>query len=99
MPWMRDGAVTWDGIFRASGFRCSSALKDLARLTAVVAFLVLFAYCLRTGWAVLGELGNVKLADCRRVLDVVSVRDAVLCLLGYRVGLELLRAVTRKAAS
>jgi len=38
----------------------------------------------------------VKLSDCRHALDVVSVRDAVLCFLGYRLGLELLRSVTRR---
>jgi hypothetical protein len=42
------------------------------------------------------RLANVKLSDCRRALDVVSVRDAVLCFLGYRLGLELLRSVTRR---
>jgi len=96
---MREGGLTWDAVFPASAFRGRGVLKDVARVAAVVAFLALLAYCVTTGWTVLGRLGGVKLADCRKVLDVVSVRDAILCFLGYRVGLELLRALTRKAVS
>jgi len=51
---------------------------------------------LRIAWDVLAHLGTVKLAECRHVLDVVTIRDALLILLGYRLGIELLRAVTRR---
>jgi hypothetical protein len=37
----------------------------------------------------------VKLSDVKRALDVVSVRDAILCVVGVAIGRELLRAVAR----
>lgn len=70
--------------------------KNVARAAAVVALLVAFAYCIHTVWIVLGNLGTVKLVEARHALDVVSVRDAVLCFIGYRLGSELLRAVVRR---
>jgi hypothetical protein len=41
---------------------------------------------------VLGGLGRVKLADGRNPLGVISVREAILCVVGYRIGTELVRA-------
>ena len=70
-------------------------LKDVARIGAVLALLAVLAYCLHTAWDVLGRLGTVKLAECSHALEVVTVRDGVLCVVGYRIGIELLRAVTR----
>jgi len=93
MSWNRFGALAWDDAFPAAG-----RARRVSRLIAVIGLFGLLAYCLHAAWTVLGELSTVKLADCRRALDVVSVRDAVLCLTGYRIGVELLRAVTRKSA-
>jgi hypothetical protein len=96
MQWMRGGAFTWDDVVPPSIFPASSRVRDAARFTAVIGFLVVLGYCASIAWDVLRHLANVKLSDCRHALDVVSVRDAVLCFLGYRLGLELLRSVTRR---
>lgn len=71
------------------------AIRKGARVVVVVALLALLLYCCQTAWAVLTELGHVKLSDVKRALDVVSVRDAILCLVGLAIGRELLRAVAR----
>ena len=94
--WMRGGAFTWDDVVPPSILPVSSRVRDGARFVAVLGFLVILGYCGSIAWDVLRHLANVKLSDCRHALDVVSVRDAVLCFLGYRLGLELLRSVTRK---
>jgi hypothetical protein len=98
MPWTRSATFAWDTVFSPSARPSVRVLRDAARLGAVLTFLVILGYCLSTAWAVLGQLATVKVSDCRRALDVVSVRDALLCFLGYRVGLELLRAATRRVA-
>jgi hypothetical protein len=74
-------------------------LRSLLRAVLVVGFVALLASCVATAWSVLGELSRVKLAHCSRALEVVSVRDAVLCGLGYVVGKALLRAVVRVSRS
>ena len=71
------------------------AIRRGARVAVVVALLALLFYCGQTAWAVLAELGRVKLSDVKRALDVVSVRDAILCLVGVAIGRELLRALAR----
>ena len=38
----------------------------------------------------LQDLGRVSVADVAQALRVVSVRDAILCMVGYRIGRELL---------
>jgi hypothetical protein len=70
-------------------------LKAVARVLALVGFLALFGYSLTRAWVVLGELGHVKLVDLRNVLEVVTVRDAILCVVGYRLGSDLLQAALR----
>jgi hypothetical protein len=69
--------------------------KRLARLAVVLTLMTLLAYCCWTAWGVLGELQRVKLSDVKSALDVVTVRDAVLCGVGFLLGRELLRAVVR----
>ena len=77
--------------------------RDLARRALRVAttalLLVAFAHCLRTAWDVLEDLGRVSVADVAQALRVVSVRDAILCMVGYRIGRELLTMAvqTRRA--
>jgi hypothetical protein len=66
--------------------------RNALRWAATSATLVLFGYCLRTGWDVLQGLGRVSLADVTHALRMVSVRDAILCTIGYRIGRELLVA-------
>jgi hypothetical protein len=70
-------------------------LRRIARFSVVVALLALLAYCMRVTWLVLDDLAVVKLSQCRRALDVVSVRDAVLCLVGFLLARELVRSVAR----
>jgi hypothetical protein len=65
-------------------------LPTAARVGATAATLILFAYCLDTAWDVLQGLGRVSVADVAQALRVVSVRDAILCMVGYRIGRELL---------
>ena len=38
-------------------------------------------------------LGRVSVADVAQALRVVTVRDAILCVVGYRIGRELLTAM------
>lgn len=69
--------------------------KAIARALVVVGFVALFAYSLSRAWFVLGELGHVKLVELRNVLEVVTMRDAILCVVGYRLGSDLLNAALR----
>jgi len=88
----------FDGIFPI-GFsvltegRHGPLVRETARVAIVVGAVVLFGYCIKVAWDVLAQLEGVRLVDCMRALQVVSVRDAVLCLVGYGVGKELLKAV------
>src|SRR5262245_19611903 len=98
MRWLRDATLARNptaGSWAPEG----SARRDLRRAAVGAALVVLRGYCLTTAWTVLGQLGMVKLADCRHAFDAVSVRDAVLCILGYKIGIEFLRAVTRRRSS
>ena len=74
--------------------------RDLARSAvrsaALVALLVVFAYCTQIAWGVLQDLARVSLADLTHALPVVSVRDAILCIVGYRIGRELVVAVVQR---
>lgn len=66
------------------------------RVAAAAGLLVVFGYCAATAWNVLGDLARVSLADVAQALRVVSVRDAILCLVGYRVGRELLGTLVQR---
>jgi len=57
---------------------------------------VVFGYCMKTAWEVLQDLGRVSLADMAQALRVVSVRDAILCIVGMRVGRELVTALLQR---
>jgi len=91
MEWMRGIAPAFEASFGLPAFGASNVARGLA----VVALLSLLAYCLHAAWIVLRQLEHVTLTDFKHALDVVSVRDAVLCVVGYKVGTELLRAVVR----
>ena len=91
MEWMRGIPPAFEATFGLPAFGASNAARGLA----VLALLALLGYCLHAAWIVLRQLEHVTLTDFKRALDVVSVRDAVLCVVGYRVGTELLRAVVR----
>jgi hypothetical protein len=66
------------------------------RVAATAGLLVVFGYCAATAWDVLRALARVSLADVAQALRVVSVREAILCLVGYRVGRELLAALVQR---
>ena len=74
-------------------------LREAVRAAAVLGLIALLGYSVLTAWTVLSQLEHVTLAECKHALDVVSVRDALLCVLGYRIGTELLRAVVRARRS
>jgi hypothetical protein len=74
----------------------SDLARRSVRIAATAALLVVFGYCVGTAWGVLHGLGRVSLADMAQALRVVSVRDAILCLVGYRVGRELLTAFLQR---
>ena len=95
MEWMRGIAPSFEGSFRLPGFGASDIVKEATRSVAVLALLALLAYCLKAVWLVLRQLEHVTLADFKHALDVVSVRDAVLCVVAYRIGTELIRAAMR----
>jgi hypothetical protein len=54
--------------------------------------------CAQTGWQVVQELRRIRLSELRKVLDVLTVGDVVLCLIGYGLGKELVRAIVRRAS-
>ena len=57
---------------------------------------VAFALLCLVGNRFVPDLQRIKLVELRHVLDVLSVGDVVLCLVGYGVGRELLRAALRR---
>ena len=67
--------------------------RRFLRIAGTAALLVVFGYCMKTAWDVLQDLGRVSLADTAQALRVVSVRDAILCIVGVRVGRELVSAL------
>jgi hypothetical protein len=71
-------------------------LRQVMRITLVFAFLAIFAYSASRAWVVLGALDGVKLRDAARILDVVSLRDALLSIVAYGLGKELVRALGRR---
>ena len=74
----------------------SDPTRRVLRIAATAALLVVFGYCMRTAWGVLQDLGRVTLADTVQALRVVSVRDAILCIVGVRVGRELVSALLQR---
>ncbi len=72
--------------------------RKTAQAIGTAGVLVVFGYCLRTAWDVLQGLGRVSVADVAQALRVVSVRDAILCIVGYRIGRELLSALLSRRA-
>jgi hypothetical protein len=70
-------------------------IRRAVRIALTFALLVAFAYCARAAWHVLGELSRISLADVAHALHVVSVRDVILCAVGWRIGRELVVAVLR----
>lgn len=71
-------------------------VRSAARTALTASLLMAFVYCARVAWDVLGDLGRVSLADLTQALRVVSVRDAILCLVGFRIGRELLVAAVQR---
>ena len=94
---LRNGLASWESAMPFPALR--AYLRDALRLAIVAGAIFMVIYCLETAWSVLGELRSVKLSDCSRALTVISVRDAILCLVGWRLGTELLRAVVRAKRS
>lgn len=85
-------------VFAAEPAIARDLVRSTVRAVGTAGVLVLFGYCLRTAWDVLQGLGRVSVADVAQALRVVSVRDAILCAVGYRIGRELLAALlTRRA--
>ena len=76
----------------------NETVRKYLRHALAVAALLVTAYCGRTGWYVLQDLQRIKLVELRHVLDVLTVGDVVLCLVGYSIGRELLRAVLRRSS-
>ena len=74
----------------------SDFMRRALRVASTAALLVVFGYCMKTAWGVLQDLGRVSLADMAQALRVVSVRDAILCIVGMRVGRELVTALLQR---
>src|SRR5262245_37848743 len=74
----------------------SDLARRAIRVAATACLLVVFGYCGYTAWGVLQGLARVSLADMATALRVVSVRDAILCCVGYRVGRELVTALLQR---
>jgi hypothetical protein len=71
-------------------------VRQVIRMALVCALLTTFAYSASRAWVVLGALDAVKLRDAGRILDVVSLRDAILSIVAYGLGKELVRALGRR---
>jgi hypothetical protein len=74
----------------------SDLTRRVLRIAGTAALIVVFGYCMKTAWDVLQDLGRVTLADMAQALRVVSVRDAILCIVGLRVGRELVTALLQR---
>jgi hypothetical protein len=74
----------------------SDLTRRVLRIASTAALVVVFGYCMKTAWDVLQDLGRVTLADMAQALRVVSVRDAILCIVGIRVGRELVTALLQR---
>ena len=74
----------------------SDLMRRALRIASTAALVVVFGYCMKTAWDVLQDLARVSLADTAQALHVVSVRDAILCLVGLRVGRELVSALLQR---
>ena len=73
--------------------RFTEPFRRVGRVVIVLTALLVVAYAFVRGNRVLAELQHVSLAEYRRALDLVSVGDALLCFVGFRLALELIRAV------
>jgi hypothetical protein len=82
------------GVLTPSRFR--RTIRDLARSAASAALLLFLVYCVSVAWDVLTDLGTVKLIDVRKAFEVVTVRDAILCVVGYRIAKDVLRALVAR---
>lgn len=71
-------------------------VREALGVAAAVALLALLVACAQTAWQVLQTLGQVKLSDASHALQIISVRDAVLCVVGYRVAVRLGQVIIRK---
>jgi len=70
-------------------------VREALAVVAAVGLLVVLVLCAQTAWQVLQVLGQVKLSDATHALSVISVRDAVLCVVGYRVAMRLVQVFIR----
>jgi len=97
MVWNRDRTASATADFvviEPAGER--NLMRAALRGGAMLGLLLAFAYCAETAWEVLGDLGRVSVADVTQALRVVSVRDAILCMVGWRIGRELLVALVQR---
>jgi len=74
-------------------------VREMLGVVAAVGLLVILVVCAQTGWQVLQTLGQVKLSDASHALQIISVRDAVLCVVGYRVAMRLVHVFIRSRRS
>ena len=70
-------------------------VREALGVVAAVGLLVVLVFCAQTAWQVLQVLGQVKLSDATHALSVISVRDAVLCVVGYRIAMRLVQVFIR----
>jgi hypothetical protein len=96
MPFASDQtAATEPGVTLVIEQEHRTAFRRLARGLVLLGLFALFGYAVWRAWAVLSDLERVKLVELRRAFELVSVRDAILCVVGWRVGRELLHAAAR----
>ena len=87
-----DAAAAFTVVEAGSG---RDPIRRAVRVPLTLGLLVAFAYCAHTAWHVLNGLSQISLADMAHTLHVVSVRDLILCAVGWRLGRELLVALLR----
>ena len=89
---------SWRGVYRMPGIDAEQ-MREVGRIVARVLATLAFVYCARVGWDVVQRLREVKLAEFRDVLHLVSVGDALLLWVGCTLAREIIRSLARRRAA
>jgi len=84
---------SWRGFHWMPADVSGSRFGQIVRVAVVVAALAALVYCGEAAWDVLMELRAIRLSQCRKLLDALTVGDVVLCLVGWGLGREIVRVV------
>jgi hypothetical protein len=91
----RTAAATADA-WLVEPIRGSDHFQTLGRFVVWAGIVAVFTYSSSVAWTVLDSLRRVSVADATAALRFVSVRDAILCAVAWRVGRALLQTLPRR---